>query len=1637
MSTAAPDLTGARAAAPLGPGSRFRRSRALVIGVDAYDPALGVSPLRSAVRDATEIGRILRAEHGFQVDELLDVTRGELRARLEGLAAEIGKDDRLLVYFAGHGLWRPDGGPGAFLLLRDAKLRDQDTFLPMNELHDGLVALSCRHALVVLDCCFAGAFRWASTRIVRDVQRVSRQRYDRFVESAAWQVIASAAADQEAYDALGERGESGGSHSPFAAALIDGLRGKADFDGDGLITATELYLYAGNRVREATDARARRQSPGLFPLRAHDHGEFVFQTPGKPLDLPPAEALTLEQNPYRGLRPFEEEHRKYFFGRNRVIFGLAKAVLRRPLTVVTGPSGCGKSSVVRAGLLPMIRLRQKAEDPDDRWRVVGPLRPRELPADPLPPPADHGKTLIVIDQLEEALALDGAAQRAYRALLDQVAERIAAAPDRIRVVVTVRSDLEPLLRDGPLASRWTASRFVVPPMTQDEIRAAIERPADARDMYFEPSRLVDQITNEVVQMPGALPLLSFTLSELYRTYCARGADDRALRATDYEALGGVASAVTRRANQELAALAKEDPRYATTIRHVILRMVDDLGGEPVRRRALLTELSYADSDEDRRVATVITRYADARLLVRDARAEGGAYVEPAHDVLISGWDQVRRWLADLRQERPLCSAIADAAQTWIDRKRDRSFLWHSDPRLPQAREVGARERHLLNAAERDFVTASLARRTLRRWRTTGVVAAVIVALAGVALVALRQADRASRNAREAERQRASAVARGIAAQSRVAFDELGPSVQVGGLLAVEALRRRPGVESFDVAQYALGHLLVPLRVIDHPGVEQVAVSGDGELVVSRSRDYLLVSSAQSGAELGRLPLESDDSGLPNDFVFPFEALRPVISPDGKHIALILNDDALLWHWQVQRLDHLPLADEIAFDFRSTFVVLSTEAESRIEVYLAETGQRLWGFGETYYISDFATSADGSILASASGRSVSLRGLLEQRDPITFEVGDFVLGNLSISPSSTLLAVGSRSFEGRDPPVELWTIGREPALVRTFPAPGSPTLATDELLIIRSLKGLSAWDIETGLARWQLTNFVGGLFPAPDARFVAHLFPEDEARLLAPDGELVAQLPADGEIYSVAFDHASTFVAVASGDGFVRLFKLEAPLREMKLARSMDTWTPSPRRDQVAFTTSMPDVFDVEVWDTRGDRLKAAFDHVAHYHDLATSPDGSIVAVSGHGDWGWETRFAATDSSGLQLDLRMRLVLSGMTSRLRGMAHVPSEVTLEADAPHRTKPRPAGTVDIAPDIFVGDVPVTYVAGEIAAMGPTVKRTVSPASLVPRNGGTLEMTPEGPSPEALPYANVVITNARQAAFSIGDIVMVWDLGGNREIARFVHGFETTSEDGVTMTQVAFAKIALAPGGGTLLTLTRGGVLRLWDVARRTPTILAGGLVMNDVVSELAVNPAGMVAQAAPDGVKLFSLDSPKSVRTLRGGARGCLLSFDVSGALLLRACPSSGGQLVTRWDAATGQELGGIQTSGHITSMDVDPSGGFLVTAHGDGVARLWSLETGTEVGRVRRDAGIQRAAFVDEGRSLLSPGRGDRDIELIPWISEDVAIAICSRLFRNLWEDEWRRFFAEPYQATCPGLPSGPRPARESSRPGTWRPDRGE
>jgi WD40 repeat protein len=837
----------------------FNLNLAIIVGINNYQN--GIPALVTARQDAEAIAAILKNDYQYQVHLLVDdqATRQNINHWLTTELAAIlsaTNPSRLLFYFAGHGIALTENeGPQGYLIPQDAILGDITTYLCMQQVEAAISKLSCRHCLVILDCCFAGAFRWSSTRKLIPIhQIIHKERFDRFIRDAAWQVIASAASDQFALDSVDIKADRGISinrpqHSPFAAALMTALSGAADVyplgsngkqAGDGIITATELYLYLRDAIEIPTDAINQPQTPQIWCLKKHEKGEFIFLPPGHELNLPPAPSLDEleDHNPYRGLKSYEISDNALFFGRAILTKKLCEVMSHRSLTVVLGTSGSGKSSLLKAGLIAYLgnspQIPSVSNLTADNWQVLTPIRPGESPLTSLGSvwkelggaatepmnsivlietidlwiqthPAT--KLLLSIDQLEELITLCHNDQDRQQ-FLTILADLLQAYPEVLRVVVTLRSDFEPQFRSTPLESLWQAGRFVVPGLSREELREVIEEPASAKVVYFEAvadrGDLVDQLIDEVAGMPGALPLLSFALSELYlklaRRYLAAQISDemvdRSITWQDYDELGGVTKSLTQRADEEYDALIKIDPAYGETIRRVMLRMVS-VGGELARRQVPEAELLYPEP-ENTRVKLIVARFVAARLLVLGTDINESAYIEPAHDALVRGWEKLRVWKTEEEENLSLQRRLTPAAMEWqmvtsqeqdqpqgvwdkastvgrgIDRgllpieqfvnkvikrflwrfnsQQDRSskkspqFLWNTNPYLTVLDKELQSDANWLNQVETEFVHESVLKK--RRdiswvWRFTGL---IIFVLSGLIIVALFQLQSSRRQA---------------------------------------------------------------------------------------------------------------------------------------------------------------------------------------------------------------------------------------------------------------------------------------------------------------------------------------------------------------------------------------------------------------------------------------------------------------------------------------------------------------------------------------------------------------------------------------------------------------------------------------------------------------------------------------------------------------------------------------------------------------------------------------------------------------------------------------------------------------------------------------------------------------------------
>ncbi len=253
--------------AQLAGAALYRDSHALIIGIDQYQRW---PRLQHAGRDARAMQETLQTRFGFRAENvklLLDgeATRANILRALNKLSGkELRRDDRVFVFFAGHGSTRklPSGREVGYVIPVDAGLDDLQTdAIAMPQLQELGEALPAKHALFVIDACYSGLglTRGGGASNNNNFIRDNARRLGR-------QMMTAGGTDQQVAD------DGPGGHSVFTWTLLQALAGKADLNGDGLITATELAAY----VAPAVSAVAH-QTPAFGSLPGSEGGEFVFE----------------------------------------------------------------------------------------------------------------------------------------------------------------------------------------------------------------------------------------------------------------------------------------------------------------------------------------------------------------------------------------------------------------------------------------------------------------------------------------------------------------------------------------------------------------------------------------------------------------------------------------------------------------------------------------------------------------------------------------------------------------------------------------------------------------------------------------------------------------------------------------------------------------------------------------------------------------------------------------------------------------------------------------------------------------------------------------------------------------------------------------------------------------------------------------------------------------------------------------------------------------------------------------------------------------------------------------------------------------------------------------------------------------
>ena len=1277
---------------------------------------------------------------------------------------------------------------------------------------------------------------------------------------------------------------------------------------------------------------------------------------------PPAEVADAFQRsrtticPYRGLLYFREEDAPFFLGREPVIDELERTLARASLVSVVGASGSGKSSVVRAGLVPRLRRSQApvwevvTMVPGDRplrglaAAFVAVLEPdmteidvlvetgklatalanddvsvRDVVARVVGRQSGTERVLLVVDQWEELYSLTRDAEERAR-FISQLLD--ASLRGALSVVLTLRGDfVGHTLADRQLSDRLQGAQVNVGPMTRPELRRAIEDPARAVGLSFEPG-LVDAIVGDAGDQPGHLPLLEFVLRQLWER---RNADR--LTHDAYREMGRLEGSIASQAERVFESLS-EDERPA--LRHLFLRLARPADGQDYTRlRAESTDIS---ADEWR----LVHRLADERLLVTaQSVVASDRTVEVSHEALLRHWSRLRTWLDRDREFLLWRERLRPMITTWTERQEHDDALLQG-AFLAEAEKWRIERNPDLSPSEQRYVEASAHTRMQRdqddRERRDRELAQA-KALADAERARARQAGAAAATLRRRNVILLGAVALSVAAGGfawREASDSRREAAHSRQLLTLSYLEegRRLVVEGR--YQEAMPYLLEsrrdgidnpPLRMLFHaaerhlPLVPLLEHRGDVESAVF-SRDGTRIVTA-SGDKTARVWDAATGKPVTDPLEHQAAVTSAAFSPDGNRVVTASDKTARVWDAATGKsltgpLEHQAVVMSAAFSPDGTRVVTASW-DRTARIWDAATGQPIASpLEHREGVLSAAFSPDGTRVVTASWDG-------------TARVWDATTGNPTTGPLQHRNWVTSAAFS--------------PDGTRVVAAGYD--------------KAARIWDAVTGMPLTSPLEHQAGVSSAafsPDGTRVVTASWDKTARIWdAATGRAVAgPFEHQARVRSAAFSPDGTTVVTASEDKTARVWDA---------VTGNPVTTPLEHQGDVVSASFSPDGTRVvtasrdrtaRIWDAAtGKPLTITLEHSQKVQSAAFSPDGTRVVTTSWDDTAriWDVATGKPLTIPLKHLLVDRAVFSPDGARVVTTGYKTVRVW-----------------DAATSGPIGSPLEHQEAVRSAALSPGGTRVVTASD--ERTARVWDVTTGKPITIPLEHRAKVVRAAfspdgtRVVTASEDKTARVWDAATGKPIT------------GPLEHQEALVSAAFSPDGTRVVTASWDRTARVWDAATGKP-----------ITSPLEQQGAMVSAAFSPDGTRVVTASRDHAAQVWDAATGKPLTGpLEHQAAVTSAAFSPDGTRVITAsedrtarvWDAATGKPLTGpLEHQTAVMSAAFSSDGSHVVTASWDqdgplsvGTMTVRTWDVGLDDGTIDRwTVAAERSPFVLQDGAL--------------------------------------------------------------------------
>jgi WD40 repeat protein len=1309
-----------------------------------------------------------------------------------------------------------------------------------------------------------------------------------------------------------------------------------------------------------------------------------------------------ERAPYRGLKPLEGVDAGIFFGREAPIVeatdrlrGLKTGAPPR-LLVILGASGAGKSSFLRAGLLPrlardernflalpvirperaalagengllhaldaVLPSRTRAEirtaiqagaagvRPLLEELVTASVKGASAAQDGSKPPT----VVLAIDQAEELFRPEGAAEGG--ALLELVRDLTGGDDPAVITIFAIRSDSYDALEHAKPLEGLAQNALPLLPMPRGAYKDVIEGPAlrysqAGGELTIEP-QLTERLLEDIDKGGGsdALPLLAFTLEQLFLDYQSSGA----LRLTNYENFGGLRGAINA-AVERAFARAGSDPHIPadrnareTLLRRGLIPWLAGIDPDSKTPRRNISRRSEIPAEAEPLIALLV----EERLLSTDVRLERDpsgaeirvATIEPAHEALLRQWGLLQGWLEEDFALLATLEGVARAARDWDANGRAEAWLAHQGQRLADAYALDARAdiAGKLDWTDREYLLACqdkedtrraeaearrrerdeeqtrriLDARRLTRRTLVGLVAALILTLVavGFGLFARREASLAEENSKEAAAQRESAEAGYLATELRAREAKQNLTAALAALsrarlsaspadavkLALAGWPRSAEDKTTpkaDVNLTALSDAVTDLRERRILGghadsVSAVAFTSNGSRVVTAS-DAVRVWDVETGKLINSLS--------EGKCVFDStEKVNCAISPDGSLIADLSNGVTQIWNTETGKLV-------------STLNHGGTDIQSA--EFSADGSRIMIVFPQGIFPTVWNTST-GKEIEALEIEKVSLEWA---------GIAGVSYATLSPDGSQVVASVYYRyGFPSDDSP-RLWNtrtgkvttlhVNKGELHHAAFSADGS------RIIIISTDKTAWLGYATTGKQIAVLSGHEGNVASAtfsPDGTRVVTASDDKTARLWdAATGRPIAVLRGhEGAVNSAAFSADGTRVVTASADNTARLWDamtgtLIAVLRGHEGAVSSAMFSPDGSR--IATTSA---------------------DNTARLWDAATDLPITLLRLQEYGS-GVEGGLLSHDGS------RIITWSDDNTARVWDKATGKSVAILHG---HK------GIIDCAalsPDdsrIVTGSLDDTArlwdtktgkllaVLGESKGDGPFNGYkdvwVVTRVAFSPDGARILTSSDDARLWDAATGKSIAVLSGDHALYSpdgsrvvtmSGDTPGLWDAATGKPIADLLG-----HEDNVIST-------AFSPDGNRIVTTSDDKTARLWDTATGKLTVILRGHEDKVYGAAYSADGSQVVTASADKTARVWEAATGKPIAVLRGHEDAVVsASFSPDGTRIVTVS----GNTVRVWDKATGRPIAvlrGLDEAGNSAAFSSD---GSRINARSEHVLGTW-------------------------------------------------------------------------------------------------------